>query len=126
MNGARARSGEEGFTLVETLIATFLISATLAMTYQGVANAAATARAVTDRREAVLVAQSVLARARVPLGIASPTALGAEGRWTWRIATAPFLNAPDSTMRLEKVTVTVIEARSGRSMVRLSSLRLAP
>lgn len=126
MNVSRARSGEEGFTLVETLIATFLISATLATTYEGVANAAATALAVTDRREAVMVAQSVLARARVPLGIAPPTAIGAEGRWTWRLATAPFSNTPDSKIRLEKVTVTVMEARSGRSVVRLSSLRLAP
>lgn len=115
---------ELGFTLIELLIALAIVAAMTTALVGTVGQDARTRLAVQQRREALLVAQSVLdqmADGSTPV----------EGRWRgygWRVLRQPFqLTDPLDRHPLEQITVAVDLAGAGRGeLIRLSTVRIKP
>lgn len=121
----RARQ-EEGFALAETLVAAAIIAAMMGLTYQTVSANAQAARLIAERREAVLVAQSVLAQATGPTSDGGQAAGGGRaGSLSWRVATNPYsTGARAGGLPLEQVTVNVFGKRPHAPVMTLATLRL--
>ena len=115
---------EQGFSLIEMLIALAIVTAMTGALVGTVGQDARARLAVQQRREALLVAQSVLdqmADANAPL----------EGRWRsygWRVMRRPFqLADPLDRHPLEQITISVNAAGAKRGeIIRLSTVRIKP
>jgi general secretion pathway protein I len=121
----RHRHRRNGFSLIETLIATAIVAGALAVTWQVVETGARQARAVEDRRLAILVAQSRLAA----VGAAQNSSFG-ETRGTadgvrWRVSVKPYAQGPASAAKLEEVTVVTGMEGDKRDLFSLSTVRVA-
>jgi general secretion pathway protein I len=122
--GAPRDASELGFTLIELLIALAIVAAMTTALVGTVGQDARTRLAVQQRREALLVAQSVLdqmADGSTPV----------EGRWRgygWRVLRQPFqLADPLDRHPLEQITVAVDLAGAGRGeLIQLSTVRIKP
>jgi general secretion pathway protein I len=114
-----------GFTLVETLVATAIVAAALGVTWQVVETGARQNRAVENRRIAILVAQSQLAA----VGAAQSNSLGDTRGVTdgvnWRIAIKPYTAGPASAIKLEEVSVTTGLESDKRDLFTLQTIRVA-
>ncbi|WP_298167191.1 type II secretion system protein [Novosphingobium sp.] len=122
--GAPCDASELGFTLIELLIALAIVAAMTTALVGTVGQDARTRLAVQQRREALLVAQSVLdqmADGSTPV----------EGQWRgygWRVLRQPFqLADPLDRHPLEQITVAVDLAGAGRGeLIQLSTVRIKP
>ncbi|MBX9664015.1 type II secretion system protein [Novosphingobium sp.] len=126
--GAPRGPGEAGFSLIEMLIALAIVTAMTGALVGTVGQDARARLAVQQRREALLVAQSVLdqmADANAPL----------EGRWRgygWRVLRQPYqLADPLDRHPLEQITVSVgaiggVAGSKRGEIIRLSTVRIKP
>ena len=112
---------DHGFSLVETLIAAAIIAVTLASLFQTLSANATAVRAMENRRQAVLVARSVLDMVVADRG--APQA-GTQAGMAWRATVEPYAAGPDRGGRLELVSVFVATPDSEKSLVHLRTLRL--
>ncbi len=119
--GRSAAHGQSGFSLVETLIATAIIAGMTMMAFQTISANAQATRLMIDRRAAVLVAKSALDSA---IGSTDMARTGASGALQWRLSVEPYQPRANGAPPLDRVTVIVASAQSGRSVLRLSSLRV--
>ncbi|MFA5989883.1 MAG: type II secretion system protein [Sphingomonas sp.] len=122
MRPARAATG---FTLVETLIASAIIAAMLGVALQAVLASARAKHMVEDRRLATLVARSQLAAAAASTGAGLLDARGKTSNIDWRVRIEPF-STRFAQPRLEQIIVTTGQSPSGKPLVELRSVRLAP
>lgn len=121
----RARQ-EEGFALAETLVAAAIIAAMMGLAYHTIATNAQAARLITERREAVLIAQSVLAEATGSASDAGRVYGGRAGRLSWQVATSPYsTGARAGGPPLKQVTVSVFGERPQSPILTLTTLRLS-
>jgi prepilin-type N-terminal cleavage/methylation domain-containing protein len=123
-SGTQPCPRDQGFSLIETLIALAVVAAMTAALVGTTGQAARTRLAVQQRREALLVAQSALDQ------MADATAPN-RGQWrgyTWSVSREPFqLADPLDRHPLEQMTVVVSGAgASNREIVRLSTVRIKP
>ncbi|MGI4881477.1 MAG: hypothetical protein ACRYG4_28780 [Janthinobacterium lividum] len=115
---------ERGSVVIEAMIAAAIVAAMLGVTFETIQTTSAHARAVDDRRRAMLVAQSALAEVGPVIPAEPGTTDGAAGDLGWRVAIDHWGDgAPSDAGRLGLVTVTVHDA-GGRSLAVLRSLRL--
>ena len=119
--GRSAAHGQSGFSLVETLIATAIIAGMTMMAFQTISANAQATRLMIDRRAAVLVAKSALDSA---IGSTDMARTGVSGALQWRLSVEPYQPRANGAPPLDRVTVIVASAQSGRSVLRLSSLRV--
>lgn len=128
MSGAPAdRSAEAGFALLETLVAAAIIAATMGMTYEAVASGARTAREMQDRRQASLVAQSLLAQVGATIALSPGASSGRDGALTWLVEVAPVAgdDAPGAGgPPLMSVRATVGRVGEARPLVALRTLKV--
>lgn len=121
-----ATRAEAGFSLVETLVALAVIAAMAGMAFQTMGSAAQAGATLAQRREAMLLAQSLLAQAGVR---AAAARLADRGRWNdlvWRIERrAAPANARDSGPGLEAMRIEIADAATGRRLASVRTLRLA-
>lgn len=119
------RASEAGFSLVETLVALAVIAGMSGMLFEAISTHAQAADRVARKREAILLARSLLAQATVPQG---PGELANTGRWrslSWRFTRgAVGGGARDSAAALERVRIDVMDRATGRRLVRVQTLRL--
>lgn len=117
----RGPQREQGFALIEAVVALAVIGVVSAMFLAAVTSSAQARRHVADARAATLVARSALdlASASARGGIA-----GRDGTFLWSSAVTPYPGAANGPP-LEEVTVTVRDAETGRSLASLGTLRLA-
>jgi prepilin-type N-terminal cleavage/methylation domain-containing protein len=109
-------SADRGFTLLEALVATALLAATLTAGYAALSGGA-TAGAAGDRRLAALaVAESTLERAR---GLADPASAGGTARVDGFATKTTAAARPDG---LTLLRVEVAGADGGRTLVVLETL----
>lgn len=115
------RPRDQGFSLIETLIALAIFAAMTAALVNTTAQDARTRLAVQHRREALLVAQSALDQ------VADVNAASG-GQWqgyAWTVSRRPFqLADPLDRHPLEQITVVVDV--SGRQILQLSTVRIKP
>lgn len=120
-----ARASEAGFSLVETLVALAVIAGMSAMLFESISAHALAADRTAQKREAILLARSLLAQAGISAG---PVELADNGRWrdlSWRFTRRPVGGgARDSAAALQQVRVDVLDRKSGRRLVRVETLRL--
>ena len=123
-----APAAQQGFALVETLVATAIVAVMAAMLFGVVNQDTSARRALADRRVAVAIAQSHLEQAAV-VGLAGdlPTT-GTDQGFRWRLARTDYdseTNARDSGPPLTLVTVEVAPPQGTRPIVRLQTLQIA-
>lgn len=117
----RRRAGDEGFALLEALVALAVFAAMTGMFVEVVHSSTSARREAAQRRAALMVAQSRLAQAQ-ETGAADPSGSDGEFRWRTEVSrTAGVQSGPG----LELVTVTVAERARNRTLVTLKTLRLA-
>jgi prepilin-type N-terminal cleavage/methylation domain-containing protein len=121
--GARPCPHDQGFSLIETLIALAIVAATTAALVDTTAQDARTRLAVQHRREALLVAQSALDQT-------SDVNAPSSGQWRgyqWTVSRQPFqLADPLDRHPLEQLTVVVGWVGDRREIVRLNTVRIKP
>jgi prepilin-type N-terminal cleavage/methylation domain-containing protein len=112
---------DQGFSLIETLIALAIVAAMTAALVGTTAQDARTRLAVQHRREALMVAQSALDQ------VADVNAANG-GQWrgySWTVAREPFEQSdPLDRHPLEQISVVV--SGSDREILRLTTVRIKP
>lgn len=116
---------EAGFSLVETLIATAIVATMTAMVFGTIAINARTARTISERRAAVLVAKSVLDLAIAAGKNPQVGHSGTSGPFQWAFAIEAYKPGGDGAPSLDLVTVKVQRAGSLRQVLQLRSLRIS-
>lgn len=120
----RCGPGERGFALAETLVALAIIAGMTSLAYETLSGTAQIGSRMAERRDAVLVAQSVLAEATAA-GVGNSGRAGQQGPLDWRIDIEPFSQGTrQSGPPLERIDVTVFGHGSGRKLASLTTLRL--
>ncbi|ATY34228.1 type II secretion system protein [Sphingomonas psychrotolerans] len=115
-----------GFSLVETLVALAVIAAMSALLFEMVSANAGFAQATAKRREAVLLAESLLAATTAPSDSHTVADTGKARGFNWRITRARRGGgARDTGIPLEEVRITVTDGTTGRSLTSVQTLRLA-
>lgn len=116
---------QAGFSLIEALIALAIIAAMTGALVETVAADAHARFAVTQRRAALLIAQSALDRARGGEAVDSGHSSGPGPELLWHIDRQPYEegSVPFAATRLEQLTVTVADA-DRHPLVRLASVRI--
>lgn len=116
----------EGFSLVETLVALAVIAMMSGLFFDSISTNAKLAHTVAARREAVLLAQSLLAAATAPSDTRNVADSGSSRNLRWRITRVPHGgDARDSGVPLEEVRIEVADRATGRRLTSVRTLRLA-
>ena len=119
-------SDAEGFSLVETLVALAVIAASSGLLFGTISISMALSRTLAARREAVMLAQSLLAAATAPGDVPAVAAEGAAHGLAWRITHArQGGGARDGDVAVEDVRVEVRDRVTGRRLTSVHTLRLA-
>ncbi len=117
---------ERGYALAEALIATAIIAAMMAVTFQTIAAAAAATRLINERRMAMMVAQSALSLAESEGRFGSNGNAGQSGDYSWQVTTSGFGRGDaGEAAPLRLLRVTVRDVRTGQALASLQTLRLA-
>lgn len=115
-----------GFSLVETLVALAVIAAMSALLFEAVSANARFAQATVKRREAILLAQSLLAAATAPGEQRTMAETGNSQGLSWRVTRVlRGGGARDSNFPLEEVRIAVADRATGRDLTSVRTLRLA-
>lgn len=118
---------QSGFALADSLIALAVIAVMTGLLFTTLGSATRTSSQISDRRQAVMVAQSALALANGRLAAAEAGRAGRIGDYRWQIETAPYTGTHTAnSVALERITVSVSREGETNTMVMLKSLRIAP
>ncbi|WP_213979252.1 type II secretion system protein [Sphingomonas sp. dw_22] len=121
-----ASHSEAGFSLVETLVALAIIAGMSALLFESVSANAHFAQTVAKRRDAVLLAQSLLAAVEAPSDSASAADTGSVRGLTWRITRISRSGgARDSGVPLQEVWIVISDRATGRGLTDVRTLRLS-
>lgn len=120
------RPQEQGFVLVDAMVALSVFAVMSALLFQTVSSTALAKRQLVESRRAILIAQSRLAELQDQDSINSLQTGGRDGNFAWRttVERSPS-GATENSRGLETVSVTVTNPATGRVIVTLKSLRLA-
>ena len=117
---------EQGFALIEALIAAALFAGMTALLFQTVTSTLSAKRHVAESRRATLVAQSALAEFQDSRMRPTIAQTGQDGPFSWRAQIAPYSGAATENSRgLEQLTITVSHTQTRRTITSLTTLRLA-
>lgn len=118
MPDLRAHSSA-GYLLIEALVALAIVAVMASLLFGTVIQTSQAALVVGDRREAVLLARSVLAAATAQTPIPPIPDQGTDGPFSWTISRDTFSGA-GGEIRLEQVVVTISRRSDGRLLARLA------
>jgi general secretion pathway protein I len=118
---------EDGFALVEVIVAFAILSLTLIVLYRGAGEQARSARYVAAKTEALGIAQSLLAS----VGNDLPLRSGAQhGRtpdgYRWNLDISPYTSRPPNPLEAYWVEVGVAGDQSDVPLVVLRTIKLRP
>lgn len=121
-------ANQDGSALIETLIATAIVSMMLAACFHVAAESAARRRAVEARRYALMTARSQMAAVGSATPLVAGTTQGVDGPDIWRLDMQPCESEAGSSAfgTLYCIQVSVRSAKGGSPLVTLKSRRLAP
>lgn len=119
--------GDRGFLLVEALVALAIVALMAALVFDTVWQMGKTAVVASEKRQALLLAQSVLAAAIVPGPVMPISPRGTEGPLAWQVASEAFgvsnASGAGDGLPLETVRVAITDAATGRVLVQLETLK---
>jgi general secretion pathway protein I len=124
---------QQGFSLLEILIAFFILALSLGILLKIFSAGVNTAAVAEDYTAAVQIAESLMARTGVETPLRAGQARGLEnGRYQWSVTVSPFEFNPDNmdikalASELFKIKVTVIwgEENTAERQVELTTLKL--
>lgn len=120
-----ATSSQAGFSLVETLVALAVIACMSAMLFDSVSTHSLAGDRTAQKREAILLARSLLAHASIASGPGELADSGRQGGLTWRYTHRPVrAEARDSAAALQHIRIDVLDRETGRRLLRVETLRL--
>lgn len=123
---SRESGRTQGYLLIEALIATAIIAGMMALTFQSIAATATASRLVSERREAVMVAQSALATAESEGRFNGSALSGRSGPYRWQVNISPFrVDTRGEAPPLRLLTASVDDTRINRRVMTLQTLRVA-
>ncbi len=117
------RHGERGSAVIEALVASLIVAATVGAGFNSIREGAARTRGIDSRMRAMLVAQSQLAAVGSVVPLAPGTTHGVDGGFAWSIDVGRADAVAASP--LATVVVRVSEAPGRPPLATLSTLRLA-
>lgn len=119
---------DNGSVLIEAMIASVIIALMLVAMYGAIADAARGNAHATEKRTALMIAQSELAAVGSALPLSPGVTGGVEGPYAWRVEIDPYSEAegPSTAGPLWQVTVSVRSTDSNADLVTLRSLELGP
>ncbi|MDF0487771.1 hypothetical protein PX554_06485 [Sphingomonas sp. H39-1-10] len=116
---------ETGFSVVEALVALAIIAAMTSLLFEAISTSARAHTKIADKREAILLAQSLLAQATISQGVGDLPPSGQTNRFRWRVTNRIIDGgARDTGVPLQEVKIDVADRGSGQSLVRVQTLRL--
>lgn len=116
---------ESGFSLVETLVALAVIASMTGLLFETVSANASFARTVAKKREAMMIAQSLLAQMTVPGGVGAMAEQGSMHGIGWRVIhSRRGGGARDGGAPLEEVRIVVADQATGHDLSNVRTLRL--
>jgi type II secretion system protein I len=123
----RLPTNDDGFTVVEALVAIAIVAAMTGAMFQVIATNASTARAVTERRLALLVAQSVIDLAIVQGTRSRAAERGSTAGMTWVATSQPHgSDGFGGNLRTEHLQVSVWNRNNPSPLVTLKTLAVQP
>lgn len=126
MKQAASYRKEQGFALVDAMVALAIFAVMTGLLFQTVSSNAMAKRHVVQSRRAILIAQSRLAELQDQDSFNALQAGGRDSNFVWRTQVDRFAQAAtDNSHGLETVSVAVTDSATGRVIVTLSSLRLS-
>lgn len=126
MKKTAPQKNEEGFALLDAMVALAIFAIMSALLFQTVSSTALAKRHVADSRRAILIAQSRLAELQEEHSTNVLQTDGRDNNFVWRTNVDRLGNtALENSRGLEKVSVTVSNSKTNRDIVTLRSLRLA-
>lgn len=118
-----ASGRDRGFLLIEALVALAIVALMATLVFDTVWQMGKTATVASEKRQALLLAQSVLSAASVP-GSATPiSARGTDGTYAWQLAAEPYAPGESGGVPLETIAVTITDAATGRVLAQLQTLK---
>ncbi|WP_137861284.1 MULTISPECIES: prepilin-type N-terminal cleavage/methylation domain-containing protein [unclassified Sphingomonas] len=126
MSASVPAGASAGFSLVETLVALAVIAMMSGLFFDSIGTNANLSRTVAARREAVLLAQSLLAAATAPSDSRNVADSGSSRNLRWRITRlSRGGDARDGGIPLEEVRIEIADRTTGRPLTSVHTLRLA-
>jgi hypothetical protein len=119
---------DSGSVFIESMVAAAIVALSLAAMYRVIEDGAMRDRAVNEKQNALLIAQSELAAVGSAIPLAQGMTGGTEGPYAWRVDISPSdtESAASNTGPLWQVTVSVRPLDGGNAIVTLNSLALSP
>jgi hypothetical protein len=119
---------DSGSVLIEAMVASVIIAMMLAAMYSAIEAAAKGNAHATEKRIALMIAQSELAAVGSTLPLSSGVTGGVQGPYAWRVEIEPYAEAPAPTDagELWQVIVSVRSGDSNVDLVTLRSLQMGP
>lgn len=128
MKVSQRRLAQQGFTLIEVVVAFAIFALALGAIYESLGGAIRRNRQAHDRDQAVLIAQSLLSQQQVAPQPWKPESSGRLGEgWQWRIEVKPYpatIANPQSPWRAVAVAAHVAREASTQKEVVLRSVEL--
>jgi general secretion pathway protein I len=119
---------DNGSVLIETMVASVIVALMLAAMYSAIADSARANAHATEKRTALMIAQSELAAVGSALPLSPGVTGGVQGPYAWRVEIEPYAAAegPSDAGPLWEVTVSVRTTDSKADLVTLRSLEIGP
>ena len=114
-----------GFMLIEALIALAIVAVMAAMVYDVVVTYGRTSAMAGTRRQATLLARSIMASASVNSPFPPVPATGMDNGLAWKVSSEPYQSGGDGGLPLRTITVSITQNGSNSVLVRLDSLKPA-
>lgn len=127
MSAIRARSGQSGFTLIETVVAFAILALTLGVLYESFGWSLRRSAVITQRESAWLTAQSVLSQIRGDewIRVGSHSGVTEDGlEWQSEIKPHALAISPQSPLQSFEVTIDVRWGQRPAQQVRLQSMEV--
>ena len=118
------RKDQQGFALVETLVATAIIAGMLGVTFQTVQSGARQTRMIEDRRRAMLVAESQLQAVGAGQSSSFGETRGLTSGVRWRLTLRPYRADQPSDAPLQLVSVSAGLEGEQRDLIILKTIRV--
>lgn len=115
-----------GFSLVEVMVAIAVIAGMTGMLFDTIATHARFAEEFRKRREATMIAESLMEQAVVLPDRSAPPGSGRMGSFAWNVSKRiESSEARDRRVPVQEIRVRIADVATGRQLVDVRTLRLA-